>query len=40
MQTINVGLVGFGTVGTGVAKILTEAGPALERRAGAKITHC
>ncbi len=38
MQTINVGLVGFGTVGTGVAKIITEAGPALKRRAGAKIS--
>jgi homoserine dehydrogenase len=32
-----VGLVGFGTVGTGVAKIIMEEGSLLERRTGAKV---
>jgi homoserine dehydrogenase len=37
VQTINVGLVGLGTVGTGVARIITESAPVLERRTGARI---
>ena len=32
MKTINIGLVGFGTVGSGVVKLLKEQGPILERR--------
>ncbi len=38
MTEIKVGLVGFGTVGSGVAKILQENARRLERRVGAKIT--
>jgi len=37
MKTINVGLVGFGTVGTGVVKILKEQAPLLERRLAARL---
>ncbi|MFQ5847525.1 MAG: homoserine dehydrogenase [Candidatus Methylomirabilales bacterium] len=37
MNTINVGLVGFGTVGTGVVKLLTEEAPLLERRVAARV---
>lgn len=37
MKEIKVGMIGFGTVGSGVAKILLENGKILERRVGAKI---
>ena len=37
MKTINVGLMGFGTVGTGVVKLLKEHAALLERRVGAKL---
>ena len=38
MKEINVGLIGFGTVGAGAAKILQENAKLIERRVGAKIT--
>ena len=38
MKEIRVGLIGFGTVGSGVAKILQENAKLIERRVGAKIT--
>ena len=34
MRTVNVAIVGFGTVGSGVARILLESGDALAVRAG------
>ena len=34
MDRINIGLVGFGTVGTGLVKILQENGKLLEKRLG------
>ncbi|MBW8005410.1 MAG: homoserine dehydrogenase [candidate division NC10 bacterium] len=37
MKTINIGLVGFGTVGSGVVKLLKEQGPILERRVGGRL---
>ncbi|MGW8320628.1 MAG: homoserine dehydrogenase [Thermodesulfobacteriota bacterium] len=37
MEALQVGLAGFGTVGTGVAKILQEEAAWLERRSGRKI---
>ncbi len=37
MKEINVGMIGFGTVGSGVAKILQENAKLIERRVGAKI---
>ncbi len=37
MKGINVGLIGWGTVGSGVVKILQENGPLIERRLGSKI---
>ena len=37
MQTISVGLIGFGTVGTGVAKILEKNAGLLYQRLGANI---
>jgi len=37
MKTINIGLMGFGTVGTGVVKLLKEQAALLERRVGAKL---
>ncbi len=36
-QTINVGLIGFGTVGAGVARALLEKRRLLEQRAGARL---
>lgn len=36
-QTINVGILGFGTVGSGTAKILLDKGRLLEERSGVKI---
>jgi len=37
MKTISLGLIGFGTVGTGVVRILQESGEMLSRRLGANI---
>jgi homoserine dehydrogenase len=37
MKTINIGLVGFGTVGTGVVKLLKGQAPLLQRRLGARL---
>ncbi|HOI74022.1 MAG TPA: homoserine dehydrogenase [Syntrophales bacterium] len=37
MKTISLGLIGFGTVGTGVVRILQESTEMLSRRLGAKI---
>ncbi len=37
MKTINIGLVGFGTVGSGVVKLLKKQGPILERRVGGRL---
>lgn len=37
MKTISLGLIGFGTVGTGVVRILQESTDMLSRRLGAKI---
>ncbi len=34
MDRINIGLIGFGTVGTGLVKILQENGKLLEKRLG------
>jgi len=36
-QLVKVGLVGFGTVGTGVAKLLLEQGDAIARRTGLRL---
>jgi len=38
MKEINVGLIGFGTVGAGVAKILLNNAGLIEKRMGAKLT--
>jgi len=38
MKEIKAGLIGFGTVGSGVVKILQENAKLIERRVGAKIT--
>ncbi|MGB9629834.1 MAG: homoserine dehydrogenase, partial [Thermodesulfobacteriota bacterium] len=37
MKEIKVGLIGFGTVGTGVVKILQKNSKLIEKRMGAKI---
>ena len=37
MDAVQVGLVGLGTVGTGLARILTEQAARIERRAGIPI---
>jgi len=37
MKEIGVGLIGWGTVGSGVVKILQENGPLIEKRVGSKI---
>lgn len=37
MKEICVGLIGWGTIGTGVIKILQENGPLIEKRLGSKI---
>lgn len=36
-QTINIGLIGFGTIGTGVVRILQENGPVISERLGASL---
>lgn len=37
MKVIHVGLIGWGTVGSGVVRILRENGPLIEKRLGSKI---
>lgn len=37
MQKINIGLIGFGTVGTGVVKVLSENAKTIQERLGAEI---
>jgi len=37
MKVIHVGLIGWGTVGSGVVKILRENGPLIEKRLGSKV---
>ncbi|HYA15728.1 MAG TPA: homoserine dehydrogenase, partial [Syntrophales bacterium] len=37
MKTINLGLIGFGTIGTGVIKLLQEGINLIEKRLGAKL---
>ena len=37
MKEIKVGMIGFGTVGSGVVKILQENSRVIEKRTGAKI---
>ena len=37
MKTINVGLIGFGTVGSGTAEVLREQADRLEKRTGHRI---
>jgi homoserine dehydrogenase len=37
MKTVHVGLLGFGTVGAGVARILTESGDLLSARTGVRL---
>ena len=37
MKSINIGLLGFGTVGTGVVKILQQNSGVIEKRLGAKL---
>ena len=37
MKTINVGLIGFGTIGAGVAKILSDNHEIIQKRLGAKV---
>lgn len=36
-QTVNIGLIGLGTVGSGVARVLLEKGRLLEKRVGARL---
>jgi homoserine dehydrogenase len=37
MQKINIGLIGFGTVGTGVIKVLKENAKTIQERLGAEV---
>jgi homoserine dehydrogenase len=37
METVKVGLVGFGTIGTGVARVLLENGDRIARKAGKRV---
>ena len=37
MKTINVGLIGFGTIGAGVVKILSDNQEIIRKRLGAKV---
>lgn len=38
MKTITLGLIGFGTIGSGVVKLLQESGDIIEKRLGARLT--
>jgi len=37
MKTINLGLIGFGTIGTGVVRLLQESSELIQKRLGAKL---
>ncbi len=37
MKTISLGLIGFGTIGSGVVKLLQESGDLIEKRLGARL---
>ena len=37
METVNVGLIGFGVIGTGVARLLRETGDQITQRAGIRL---
>jgi len=37
MKTISLGLIGFGTIGSGVVKLLQESGDIIEKRLGARL---
>jgi homoserine dehydrogenase len=37
MKTITIGLIGFGTIGTGVVKLLQDSGEVIENRIGARL---
>ena len=37
MKKINLGLIGFGTIGSGVVKLLQQSGDLIEKRLGAKL---
>ena len=37
MQTINIGLLGLGTVGSGVAQVLRDNGAEIARRLGREV---
>ena len=37
MKTISLGLIGFGTIGGGVVKLLQESGTLIEKRLGARL---
>ena len=37
MKKITIGLIGFGTIGTGVVKLLQDSGEVIERRLGARL---
>jgi homoserine dehydrogenase len=37
MKTISLGLIGFGTIGSGVVKLLQDSGALIEKRLGARL---
>jgi homoserine dehydrogenase len=37
MKTITIGLIGFGTIGTGVVKLLQDSSDVIENRLGARL---
>jgi homoserine dehydrogenase len=37
MKTISLGLIGFGTIGSGVVKLLQDNGVLIEKRLGARL---
>jgi len=37
MKKISLGLIGFGTIGAGVVKLLQESGDLIEKRLGARL---
>ena len=38
MKEIKLGIIGFGTIGTGVVKLVTQNGSLLEEKLGARVT--
>ena len=38
MKEIKLGILGFGTIGTGVVKLVTQNGSLLEEKLGARVT--